>query len=126
DLLLFTPFSGWEACGTSYMKAGVNGVPTLASRDGGVIEIIKDEFNGWLFGNNLYNLVDLYSEEARRIDEEDYRDFKNKFLKIVELYNKDREKYTQIMINALNTFYKWADVKRVIKELIPSQYWSSS
>ncbi|MEM0294530.1 MAG: hypothetical protein QXF93_08050, partial [Saccharolobus sp.] len=73
-----------------------------------------------------YNLVDLYSEEARRIDEEDYRDFKNKFLKIVELYNKDREKYTQIMINALNTFYKWADVKRVIKELIPSQYWSSS
>ncbi|MEM3226357.1 MAG: glycogen/starch/alpha-glucan phosphorylase, partial [Saccharolobus sp.] len=122
----FTPFSGWEACGTSYMKAGVNGVPTLASRDGGVIEIIKDEFNGWLFGNNLYNLVDLYSEEARRIDEEDYRDFKNKFLKIVELYNKDREKYTQIMINALNTFYKWADVKRVIKELIPSQYWSSS
>ncbi|MEM4768166.1 MAG: glycogen/starch/alpha-glucan phosphorylase [Saccharolobus sp.] len=126
DLLLFTPFSGWEACGTSYMKAGVNGVPTLASRDGGAIEIIKDEFNGWLFGNNLYNLVDLYSEEARRIDEEDYRDFKNKFLKIVELYNKDREKYAQIMINTLNTFYKWADVKRVIKELIPSQYWSSS
>ena len=108
------------------MKAGVNGVPTLASRDGGAIEIIKDEFNGWLFGNNLFNLVDLYSEEARRIDEEDYRDFKNKFLKIVELYNKDREKYAQIMINTLNTFYKWADVKRVIKELIPSQYWSSS
>ena len=27
-LLLFTPFSGWEACGTSIMKAGINGIPT--------------------------------------------------------------------------------------------------
>jgi len=38
DLWLFTPFSGWEACGTSYMKALVNGVPVLSSRDGGVLE----------------------------------------------------------------------------------------
>ncbi|MFN3268528.1 MAG: glycogen/starch/alpha-glucan phosphorylase, partial [Zestosphaera sp.] len=48
DLLLFTPFPGWEASGTSFMKAGANGTPTLASRDGAVVEMIKDEYNGWL------------------------------------------------------------------------------
>ncbi|MFN4046253.1 MAG: glycogen/starch/alpha-glucan phosphorylase, partial [Acidilobaceae archaeon] len=32
DLLLFTPFSGWEASGTSQMKAMANGTPVLSSR----------------------------------------------------------------------------------------------
>jgi len=117
DLLLFTPFSGWEACGTSYMKAGVNGVPTLASRDGGALEIIVDGYNGWFFGRELDNLISLGSEEAAKINDEDYVDFKNKFLRIVNIYQNDREKYYEVMLNTLNTFTKWAGIERVFKEL---------
>jgi len=38
DIFTFTPFSGWEASGTSFMKAGINGIPPVASRDGAVEE----------------------------------------------------------------------------------------
>ena len=39
-----------EACGTSGMKAGLNGVPHLSIRDGWWIEGYTGK-NGWSFGN---------------------------------------------------------------------------
>ena len=56
---MFTPFSGWEACGTSYMKALVNGIPVLSSRDGGVIEIVEDGVNGRLFGEDIHDFTNI-------------------------------------------------------------------
>jgi len=29
------------------MKSMVNGVPVIAARDGGALEVIKDGYNGW-------------------------------------------------------------------------------
>ncbi|MEM0373926.1 MAG: glycogen/starch/alpha-glucan phosphorylase, partial [Sulfolobales archaeon] len=117
DLLLFTPFSGWEACGTSYMKAGINGVPTLASRDGGALEIIRDGYNGWFFGRELNEVISLNSDEAKRINNEDYEDFKKRFLAIVSMYQNDKEKYYEVMLNTLKSFVEWAGVERVFREL---------
>ncbi|GAY25581.1 glucan phosphorylase [Desulfurococcaceae archaeon AG1] len=118
DLLLFTPFSGWEACGTSYMKAGANGIPTLSSRDGGALETIIDGFNGWFFGLELVDFINIYENTARvsAVDEEDYRDLRTKFLKILELIDKDPEAYLEISINALKSFTISSNSVRMFRE----------
>ena len=119
DLLLFTPFSGWEACGTSYMKAAVNGVPTLSSRDGGALEFIVDDVNGWLFGEDVRTLVDYCSPEGLKISEKEYAQFRDQFLKIYELYRSDPESYYKVGLNALRAFVTRASMERVMKEYYP-------
>ncbi|MEM1933863.1 MAG: glycosyltransferase [Desulfurococcaceae archaeon] len=117
DIHVFTPFSGWEACGTSYMKALVNGTPVLASRDGGVLEIINDGFNGWLFGENIVELINIYTDKrAEEIDSKDYAEFSSKLKNAVKLYYNDREKYWEICMNALKSSVEKVDVRNVLKK----------
>lgn len=118
DLLLFTPFPGWEACGTSYMKAGVNGVPTLSSRDGGTLETIIDGFNGWFFGSELTQFVNIYEDKGtvESVDERDYKDLRSKLLKILELKDKDPEAYLDVSLNALKSFTVSSNMERAFRE----------
>ncbi|MCS7111488.1 MAG: glycogen/starch/alpha-glucan phosphorylase [Ignisphaera sp.] len=117
DLLLFTPFSCWEASGTSMMKAGVNGVPTLSSRDGASLELIEDGVNGWLFGEELNEFIDIERDtRASEIDGKDYRDFVKKLLNIVNLYNSDREKFMEIAYSAYKTFTQRTSMERLLEQ----------
>ncbi len=117
DLLLFTPFSGWEACGTSYMKASANGTPVLSSRDGGVVEIVRDGYNGWLFGDDIRDFINIYTDEkAKEIDERDYREFEEKLLAIIKMYYNEPEKYREIMLNAAKSFIEKVDVRENLKK----------
>jgi starch phosphorylase len=50
DLWLNTPRRGEEACGTSGMKAGINGVLSLSILDGWFDEPAEDS-GGWAIGN---------------------------------------------------------------------------
>ncbi len=119
DLLLFTPFPGWEASGTSFMKAGVNGTPTLASKDGAVLEMIKDEYNGWLFGKDIYEFIDIYtSHKANEIDEEEYEEFSKKLSYIVNTYLDSPEKYFRVSVNAAKIFVRLADIRNTLFRLI--------
>lgn len=120
DLLLFTPFPGWEASGTSHMKAGVNGVPTLSSRDGASLEIIEDGVNGWLFGSHIDEFIDIENDErAKSIDEEDYKDMVRKLETIIDMYESRREEYVKVAYNAYKTITPKADIKRLLKEYYP-------
>jgi starch phosphorylase len=117
DLNTFTPFSGWEACGTSYMKAGVNGVPSLSSRDGGAIELIEDGQNGWLFGKDLRELIDIYiNPKVEEINKEDYAEFKSKLLSIIKMYQEDRDKFYEVGLKAIKTFTPKVDITKTLKE----------
>lgn len=117
DLWLFTPFSGWEACGTSYMKALVNGVPVLSSRDGGVIEVVEDGKNGWLFGQDIRDFINIYTDpRAAEIDERDYKEFEQKLLKVIDLYQSDRDKYYEIALNAVNMAAEKVDITSALKK----------
>jgi len=116
DLNVFTPLSGWEACGTSMMKAGINGTPTLSSKDGGSLEIIKDGYNGWFFGKEMSELVFPGTQKAWEIDVEDYSDFKSKLLSIIDLWEKDREHYLEISLNAIISFLPYVSTDRMLKE----------
>ncbi len=117
NLLLFTPFSGWEACGTSYMKAGINGSPILSSKDGGALEVIEDGVNSWLFGDDIRDFIDIYNDpRAREINEKEYKEFEKKLLEIIDLYNSDREAFYNIALNAVKTFIPKVDIKRSLEQ----------
>ncbi len=117
DLLLFTPFSGWEACGTSEMKAGINGVPSLSSRDGGSREMIVHGENGWFFGKDLQECINLDIDgRAYWIDEEEYKDFKGTFLAITKLRREEPIKYGEVMVKAMVGFRERCDVSRALRE----------
>lgn len=129
DLLLFTPFSGWEACGTSFMKAGVNGVPTLSSRDGGALEMIQAGQNGWFFGEERFELIDIFGDPRwPAMDEADYADFERQLLGIIDLYRKDRAAFYRVSFQAARTFSRTADIRRTLRilydSLIPEPYGS--
>ncbi|MET1159600.1 MAG: glycogen/starch/alpha-glucan phosphorylase [Thermoprotei archaeon] len=117
DIFVFTPFSGWEACGTSYMKALVNGVPVISSRDGGAIEIVENGVNGWLFGDDLREFIDIYNDpRARDIDERDYTLFSKLLLQAIELYSRDPEKYWNIAFKAYVKTPEKVDIRNVLRE----------
>ncbi|HLI46414.1 MAG TPA: glycogen/starch/alpha-glucan phosphorylase [Geobacterales bacterium] len=116
DLNVFTPLSGWEACGTSMMKAGINGTPTISSRDGASLELIKDGYNGWFFGKELKELIYPGSQRAWEIDSEDYLDFKSKLLSIINLWESDRDRFLEISFNAINSFMPFVSCDRMLKE----------
>ncbi|MEM3851937.1 MAG: glycogen/starch/alpha-glucan phosphorylase [Methanomassiliicoccales archaeon] len=103
DLLVFTPFSGWESSGTSFMKAMINGTPCLTSRDGAAIEFIEDGENGWLFGKDLRTLIPVESEKGREISKADYREFSEKLNSIISLWHDEREKFDSVALKAAGT-----------------------
>ncbi len=105
---LFIPFSGWEASGTSFMKAGINGVPSVASMDGAVPEVIRDGYNGWLFGENRFELVD-----PTHVDHE-YVHLKDKLREALDSFNSGE--YWEIAWNAFQTFREFASMDRLIHE----------
>lgn len=117
DIFLFTPFSGWEACGTSYMKAGVNATPILTSRDGGALEVVEDNVNGWFFGNDIRDFIDIYTDpRAKEIDERDYREFEEKLLAAIRLYYDNPDKYWETALNAAKTIPGKVDVRETLRK----------
>ncbi|MEM1842899.1 MAG: glycogen/starch/alpha-glucan phosphorylase, partial [Ignisphaera sp.] len=111
----FTPFPGWEACGTSYMKAALNGVPTLSSRDGGALEFIVDGVNGWFFGSEINEFINIYSDtRVNDIDKVEYKEFREKLIDVLKSYGS--VKYKEIALNVLKSSERFS-IKRVLSEL---------
>jgi starch phosphorylase len=100
------------------MKAGINGVPTLSSRDGGVLETIIDRYNGWLFGSEVTQFINIYEDTASvsKIDEEDYRDLRKKLIKILDVMERDPDTYLEISLNALKSFRISSNIYRALEE----------
>ena len=113
DIFIHSPIPPYEACGTSWMRAALNAVPTISTRDGGVLEGIIHGYNGWLFGKN-------------RMDEnEGYDDIKELYdvlEGVLSLIKNEREEYFKICLNALATIGSYFNTKRVLKEYIAKAY----
>ncbi len=65
DIWLNTPIVGREACGTSGMKAGLNGVLNLSTRDGWVDEVNGGDI-GWII-NESQKEEDIFSIVEKKI-----------------------------------------------------------
>ncbi|MCS7107117.1 MAG: glycogen/starch/alpha-glucan phosphorylase [Acidilobaceae archaeon] len=122
DLLLFTPFPGWEASGTSQMKAMANGVPVLSSRDGASVEFIEDGVNGWLFGREVDEFLDIENDErAREIDEQEYAEMVRKLLEIADVFENDKERYFQISYRAYEASPRLS-IERALSQYYPEYF----
>ncbi|GEM_PF-2130000 len=115
DLFIHSPIPPYEACGTSWMRASLNAVPVLSSKDGGTLEAIVDGYNGWFFGKNILN-----PEEFN--EKEDIKDFYDKLEEILKLYREREHEYLQIGRNALKVVGSLFNTHRTLTEYIKRAY----
>lgn len=105
DLWLNNPLPPNEACGTSGMKAALNGVPQLSSPDGWWCEAYQKDKNGWLIEDSRAD--DLY----KALEE-----------KILPLYYQEPEEWTKIMRNAISCNAPVFNSERMVKEYCQKDY----
>ncbi len=116
DLWLHTPRPPFEACGTSWMRAALNLTPTLASRDGGVLEAIVDGHNGWLFGKNALLPSEPLDEGAEA------GELYAKLAEIAELYASDPKRYLLTCLRAAATIGPYFNSHRALSEYAARAY----
>lgn len=81
--------SRFEPCGLIQMIAMSYGVLPVAHRTGGLIDSIKNGYNGFLFGNHSAETLQETLEKA------------------VDMWRNDKKKYKEMVENALLTDFSW-------------------
>ena len=118
DVWLNNPLPPMEACGTSGMKAALNGVPHLSIPDGWWIEAYNGN-NGWTFGSQEP------STDRDRADAEALYDLLEK--EIIPLYYRFSDDgiphdWVRVMKNAIKTNGAAFSARRMIKEYLEKFY----
>jgi starch phosphorylase len=119
DLWLNTPVAPLEACGTSGMKAALNGVPSLSVPDGWWAEA-HDGGNGWSFGGTLEGAGDADTRDAEAL----YRHLEET---IVPLYY-DRGNdgiphgWLHVVRRAIQSVTPGFSARRMMKEYVEHMY----
>ena len=110
DVWLNTPLIGSEACGTSGMKAALNGVLNLSTNDGWVHEVNGKDI-GWVV-NESQN-----GEEIRALIEKNIIP-----LYVGHLKNSEHSEWVEKMITARNLILQNFSTSRALKEYIEKLY----
>ncbi|QSZ28098.1 alpha-glucan family phosphorylase [Aceticella autotrophica] len=117
DVWLNTPRRPKEACGTSGMKAAMNGVLNLSILDGWWAEACIDGINGWQFGNGF---------ESNKIEKLDKNDVDSLYdvltKKVLPLYYTDKSKWEAMMKESIKTTYDKFSADRMIMEYYDLMY----
>ena len=117
DLWLNTPQAPLEASGTSGMKAAVNGVPQLSVLDGWWLEGCIEGVTGWAIGNDpgAGDAVDSRASDADSM----YRKLQDT---IVPLYYRNRDRWIDVMRNAIALNGSFFNTERMIDEYVRKAY----
>src|SRR3989344_3460062 len=110
DVWANTPIIGKEACGTSGMKAALNGVLPLTTNDGWVPEVNLDGI-GWLVDNNKTN-ESIYNILESEVIPEYY----------THLDNHARGNWLERMIKARNMILPQFSATRALREYVEKYY----
>jgi starch phosphorylase len=94
DVWLNNPVRPLEACGTSGMKAALNGVPNCSVLDGWWAEACVDGFNGWSIGKD---------EEARDDDRDVDALYRTLEHRVIPTYYGDRAAWRRMQMAAVAT-----------------------
>ncbi len=116
DLWLNTPERGREACGTSGMKAALNGVPQLGTLDGWWIEGHLEGVTGWRIGGEP-------GEETDDAYGKDSADLYEKLEEsIIPCFYADRKDWVQVMRNSIAFNASYFNSHRMVKEYLLNAY----
>ena len=106
-----------EGLWNQLQEALVNGVPVISSRDGGAIELIEDEANGWLFGRDIREFINIYGDpQAKAIDESGYAEFSSKLSNFIKLFSNNAEKYWFIAFRGYVGTPPKVDIRSVLEK----------
>ncbi|MCS7083709.1 MAG: alpha-glucan family phosphorylase, partial [Aquificaceae bacterium] len=118
DVWLNNPRRPLEACGTSGMKAAINGVLNFSTWDGWWLEGGIDGFNGWGIGPKP-----KWPDLSHSDDSEDLKDIYGKLeYIIVPMYYQKREQWSQMMKNAIATVGVYFNGYRMVGEYMSKLY----
>lgn len=114
DIWLNNPIRPMEACGTSGMKAAMNGVLNFAVLDGWWPEGCIDGVNGWQIGNGY---------EGSKADIKDSESlYKVLTEKILPLYENDKDKWQQMMRESIKMSEYMFSAKRMMEDYYDKIY----
>ncbi len=119
DIWLNTPKRPLEACGTSGMKASLNGIPNLSVLDGWWLEGCIEGKNGWAIGERKpWQDTTLEEDDTKTLD-----DIYNKLsYDILPLYYNNYGDYVKIMKMAIATVGTYFNSHRMVYEYITKLY----
>ncbi|MCS6999074.1 MAG: alpha-glucan family phosphorylase [Aquificaceae bacterium] len=118
DVWLNNPRRPLEACGTSGMKAGMNGVLNFSTWDGWWLEGGIEGFNGWGIGPKPG-----WQDMSESKDEEDLEDLYGKLAYIIiPTYYKHRDEWVRLMKNSIATIGPYFNTHRMVSEYISKVY----
>lgn len=117
DIWLNNPRRPLEACGTSGMKAAMNGVPNVSILDGWWPEACKHGENGWAIGDD---------KVPAKVKDQDKRDadFLSKVLseEVIPTYYDNREKWISIMQSSIQDTYEEFSVDTMLANYFKRLY----
>lgn len=118
DVWLNTPKRPLEACGTSGMKAAVNGVLNFSVLDGWWIEGCREGFTGWSIGPSP-NEVDLLGYDES-LDAESFYEKLEK--EVIPTYYKKRDRWVQMMKYSIALNGSYFNTHRMLREYVERAY----
>ncbi|HEY3364915.1 MAG TPA: alpha-glucan family phosphorylase [Symbiobacteriaceae bacterium] len=107
DVWLNNPRRPMEACGTSGMKAAMNGVLHMSTPDGWWPEAVRHGENGWVFGGGEYGDVDEYDADQL---------YNVLSREVIPTYYNDREEWLRMMRNSIASTREAFSVHRMIRQ----------
>jgi glycogen phosphorylase len=117
DLWLNTPQAPLEASGTSGMKAAINGVPQLSVLDGWWLEGCIEGITGWAIGQDGGAVA---ASDDRSLDADSM--YSRLESTIVPMYYRSRDRYIDIMRNAIGLNGSFFNTERMVDQYIRKAY----
>ena len=124
DLWLNNPRRPQEACGTSGMKAAMNGVLNLSILDGWWPEACRPGENGWSLGaKTAADFTGSQAEKRAKLDRADAQKLYDLLLtEVVPTYYTKRDKWIEMMIASHQDTYQDFSAHRMINEYYEQLY----
>ncbi|MFZ8861933.1 MAG: alpha-glucan family phosphorylase, partial [Thermocrinis sp.] len=118
DVWLNVPRRPYEACGTSGMKAGMNGVLNFSTWDGWWLEGGIEGINGWGIGPRT-----KWDDLTESDDKEDLEDIYGKLSHIIipTFYNR-KDEWVRMMKNSIATIGPYFNTYRMVNEYLGKIY----
>ncbi len=118
DVWLNCPKRPYEACGTSGMKAGMNGVLNFSVWDGWWLEGGIEGVNGWGIGPKPH-----WADLSESNDDEDLQDIYGKLSYIIlPLYYKNKDEWVRMMKASIATIGSYFNTYRMVSDYISKVY----